>query len=325
MTLKKLAELANVSISTVSKAMSGSNEISTATKNNIIKYAKQTGCFEKYFKYKYDKHIIAVLCPEVKSAFYSSIITYLEEKITKNNSTMIISITNFDAKTESELISFYISSKRADAIIVIDAVSIIKNNEDIPIAVMNSLNDLRDIDCVNIDFASAVNDALFYFKQNGHKDIGFIGEQLTKDKLDYFTEAMKKNNLAIKNEFIIVSKKRFEEAGIDAMEQIFKLKNMPTAIFAAYDYIALGIIQYIRKHNKTVPDDFSLIGVDDISFSSHLNIKLTTIKVNTQEICDLILDLIYKKINNKFYKLRQNITVRSELIIRDSVKNINKS
>jgi DNA-binding LacI/PurR family transcriptional regulator len=97
---------------------------------------------------------------------------------------------------------------------------------------------------------------------------------------------------------------------------------MPTAIFAAYDYIALGIIQYIRKHNKTVPDDFSIVGVDDISFSSHLNIELTTIKLNTQEICDLILDLLYKKINNKFYKLRQNITVRCDLIIRDSVKNI---
>ena len=67
MTIQKLAKLAGVSAGTVSKAFSGSSEIPEKTRNHIFEVAKQNNCFEKYYKIKYSKKVVAVICPEVKS------------------------------------------------------------------------------------------------------------------------------------------------------------------------------------------------------------------------------------------------------------------
>ena len=106
------------------------------------------------------------------------------------------------------------------------------------------------------------------------------------------------------------------------MQQIYALEKKPTAILCAYDYIALGAMDCIKDHNQSVPNDFSIIGVDDISFSSHNNVNLTTIRPNFQGVCDIAIDLIVKKINEKSYCIRQTVNVRGELIIRSSVKDL---
>lgn len=323
MSMLKISQLAGVSKSTVSKAMSDSSEISEETKKKVIKAAKELGMFEKYYKGNFSKKVIAVITPELTSEFYSSSIEYLDKLISQRNAVMTVSLSNFNAKTESELLSFYLTKGRADGIIVLDAFSKIKYNAAVPIAVLNSLKEQKNVDCVNTDFLSPIIEAIHHFKINGHKKIGFVGESLTQDKYEYFIHAMKEHNLEINNDYIIISKYRFETAGFLAMEKLFERKDRPTTILAAYDYIALGIIQSIRSRGFNVPDDFSVIGIDDISLNTYYNISLTSIKSNKTEICDLITELLFKKIENKYYRMIQNITIKGELIIRNSVKKIN--
>jgi LacI family transcriptional regulator len=231
-----------------------------------------------------------------------------------------ILISNFNSKTETELISLCLLKNRADGIIVLDAFSKINNNAEIPIIVINSVKEQKNIDCVSTDFYNSIFETIYQFKINGHKKIGFIGETLTQDKYDFFVRAMKEHNLEINENYIEISKYRFETAGYLAMEKLFEKKEQPTAILAAYDYIALGMLQSIRAHGKKVPEDFSIIGIDDISFDSFDNISLTSIKTNVSEICDIALQLLFKKIENKYYKIIQNITVKGTLILRNSVK-----
>lgn len=322
MSIVKISQQAKVSKSTVSKVMSDSSEISEETKKKVINAAKELGLYEKYYKGKFSKRIIAVITPEVTSEFYNSTIEYLETKISQHNAVITVSLSNFNAKTESELIAFYLSKGRADAIIVLDAFSKIKNNAAVPIAVLNSLKEQPYVDCVNTDFLSPIIEAIYHFKINGHKKIGFIGESLTQDKYEYFEHAMKEHNLEINKDYIIISKYRFETAGFLAMEKLFEREDRPTAILAAYDYIALGMIQSIRARGYNIPDDFSIIGIDDLSLNSYYNISLTSIKSNKTEICDLILELLFKKIENKYYRIVQNITIKGNLILRNSVKKI---
>jgi len=104
-----------------------------------------------------------------------------------------------------------------------------------------------------------------------------------------------------------------------AMEELLKSEDRPTAVFAAYDYIALGAIRSIQAHGMSVPADFSVIGIDDIDLGPLYNFSLTTIKTNAAEICDIALELLFKKIENPYYKILQNITVKSRLKIMDSV------
>ncbi len=322
MNIQKLASLAGVSPGTVSKAFSGSTEISEKTKNIIFEIAKQNNCFEKYNKLKYSKKVVAVICPEVKSEYYCSMVSYIEKQLCKQGVMMVLSISEFSAQKEEELISYHLSCKNADGIIIIESSSDIKYNKDIPIIVINSIKETHDVDCINTDFYSAIVDAVALLKQKGHTDIAYIGEELAKDKQEFFEKAMRVQRLPIKKEFIFEEKERFESAGYKAMERIYKLSSRPTAILAAYDYIALGAIQCIRDHGENVPDNYSIIGIDDISFASHRNVNLTSIKSNIEEICNMALELLMKKINVKSFSLRQHISVRGELINRSSVKDI---
>ena len=67
MTLRELAALTNYSVSTVSKAFHGAEDISESTREEIFAVAREYGCFGKYYKDKYQKKIIAVICPELRS------------------------------------------------------------------------------------------------------------------------------------------------------------------------------------------------------------------------------------------------------------------
>ncbi len=322
MTIQKLAKLAGVSAGTVSKAFSGSSEIPEKTRNHIFEVAKQNNCFEKYNKIKYSKKVVAVICPEVKSEYYCSIVSYIEKELAKQGVMMVLSISEFSAEKEEELISYHLSCKNADGIIVIESNSEIKYNKDIPIVAINSIKATNDVDCINTDFYSGINDAIALLKQNGHVAIGYIGEELAKDKQTFFERAMRAHGLCINNDFIINGKERFESAGYIAMDTIYALETRPTAILCAYDYIALGAIQCIKDHGENVPENYSIIGIDDISFSSHKTVNLTSIKTNIEEVCNMALELLIKKIHVKTFSIRQHVSVRCELVNRSSVKEI---
>lgn len=322
MNIKKLSILAGVSPATVSKAFNGAKDIGEETKQKIFAIAKQYNCFEKYNKVKYPKKVVAVICPEVKSEFYTNLVSYIKKVLNKLGIIMVLSISEFSAEKESELISYHLTCKNADGILVLGAHSKIKYNKDIPIVDICSSPKTQEIDCVNMDLSGAINDAVLLLKNNGHKDIGYIGEKLTNRRKLYFEQALLDHNLEINPDFIVVSEKRFNQAGYDAMQKIYSLEKRPTAIFCAYDYIALGAMDCILEHNESVPENFSIIGIDDISFSSNNNVNLTTIRPNIEEICNIAIDLLVKKINEKSFSVRQNINVRGELVNRASIKNL---
>ena len=108
MNLTKLAKLANVSVSTVSKAFADSEEISHATKQMIFDLAREHGCFEKYYKPHYAKKLIAVICPEILGLHYTQMATYFEREINASGGTMALSVSNFSAKAQQELLDYYI-------------------------------------------------------------------------------------------------------------------------------------------------------------------------------------------------------------------------
>lgn len=323
MTLEKIAKTAGVSVSTVSKALSESKEISEKTKKRVFDAAKKLGCFEKYYKPKYHKPVIALICPEIKSSFYASIASKLEKALDRREASMVLSITNFSLQTCSELIKYHANFAHTDGIIVIDEVSDIVG-VDIPIVAF-SHQESKFADCIAIDIQSAIDDAIAYLKHLGHKKIGFIGEALTESKLKNFYLAMQKASLSINEDYIIISSKRFEDAGYECMDRLLLNTNYPTAIVAAYDNIAIGAIMRMRESGLDVPNNFSIIGMDDIAFDSYFDVPLTSIGLRSDDLCEICLDLIFKKLKNKYFKAKQKIIVQSELVLRESVKDIRKN
>ena len=314
MTMKELAKLANVSLSTVSKAFHDTFDVSTETKEHIFELAKQYGCYEKYYKGKYQKKIIAIICPELESAYYNAYVEKLQKLIKKHDGIALISSYDFETESQEELLDYYISHLKVDGVFVLGMKAPLKKGYDIPVIAL--LSDSRNIkDSISVDLASAIQDALAYLNGLGHQNILFSGEALTRSKEKYFLKSAENFSGTYRT---VCSAYRFEHAGEDCAEQILALPDKPTAIVCAYDNIAIGLIRYLTSHGYSVPEDFSVIGMDNNHASQYMEHSLTSIDSNPDEVCSIAWDLLSKKLQNSYYKLSQRIIVTGRLIIRES-------
>ena len=138
-----------------------------------------------------------------------------------------------------------------------------------------------------------------------------------------FVKALENNEIEVNNNYIYESDQRFEKAGYDAAIKIFESEDRPTAVLAAYDEIAMGLIHKLNKEGISVPDDISVIGINDIFYASFAQIPLTTVQVYKHQQGVEAVRLLYDKILKKSNEL-QKFVVGYRLIIRDTVKNLNK-
>lgn len=317
-TMTRLAKLAGVSQSTVSKAFSDSSEISEKTRQHIFEVAKEHGLFDKYNKNKFAKKVIAVICPEINSDYYNTFTSILDLEITKNGGIMAISVSNFEAEREKELFSYYVSYCGVDGIILIHPHADIQNPFRIPAVALSPQKKSENIETLNLDFTSAIENAVLYLKEMGHTQIGFAGEALTKGKMERFQNALRKAGLPVEDKWTKVSHQRFEEAGVEIAKAWLAEGTLPTAILAAYDYIAIGIMKELKEHGIRIPEDVSVIGMDDIAVAPYLETSLSSIRTYTVEACQKAVELIMKKTENQYYNSYQNITIAAEFIPRNS-------
>lgn len=225
MNLETLAKLAEVSVGTVSKAFSGSKEISEDTKDRIFALAKEHGCFDKYNKNRFEKKVVAVLCPEIKSEYYTTIATLLERQITSHGGIMLLSTTEFSEEREMTLFSYYASYCKADGIITINQSAAIDNTFHVPaVAILPTGNAVKskNIDCIVSDKPNAIEQAIAYLKGLGHTQIGFVGEYLTMAKLDSFKTALRKCGLSVEERFVGIS-----ENALKKPERISWTRGLP--------------------------------------------------------------------------------------------------
>ena len=321
MTLKELAALSNVSVSTISKAFSYSKGVSEETREQIFKIARDHGCYEQFHKGKYFKKLIAVICPEITSENYHRIVTYLSALISDMGATMIISISNFDASTEEAMFSYHAYYQKVDGIIIIGGYAPLRDDHIVPSALIRTSScDTGTINSIHCTPSIAVDETIEYLMKMGHRKIAFIGEPLTHKKANLFRSGMKKYALPIREEYIVNSEERFEMGGYCAMEKLLALDDRPTAIVFGYDYMALGAIKCVKDHGLSVPEDFSFVGMDNIRLLPFLDTPLTSISIHYKTQCELAVEMLKKKMKNIYHS--ENHVLQSNLIKRESVKNL---
>lgn len=317
MTMKEFARIANVSVSTVSKAFHNADDISPETKEYIFSLAREHGCFGKFYKGKYHKKIIAIICPELEGNYYSCFLNHLKNLIESSGSICVISTDDFNTSKQAELIEYYSSYLRVDGLIVFSLKAPLKKGYDIPIVSLFHTAD-SGIDSVQIDMAAAIHDAVTTLTEMGHLNIAFIGEKLTRGKAEYFKKET--TDIGLSDKMLYESPKRFEAAGADGVKALIDTNLNFSAIICAYDHIAFGAIKQLKKMGFSVPQDVSVIGIDNIHTSEWTETSLTSIDVYPEEVCRIVWDLMEKKLKNKYFKSHQNITISPRIIIRESIK-----
>lgn len=315
MTVRELAKLANVSPSTVSKAFSGAKDIGEKTRNEIFRIAKENGSFTKFSKDKFGKKVYGIICPEISSGLYCGYITELQKHISESGAFSIISGDDFDAQKQEELIDYYISYTKVDGLFIVHQRQPLKRGYDTPVvSILTDFDTMQD--AIYLDIISPVQDAVFQLHNLGHEKIAFLGENHTEDRKKAFCKAAR---LPFDDELVFTSQFRFQKAGEDGVRQILK-KGIPcTAFVCAYDEIAVGAIQELKKQGYSVPDDFSVIGADNTSLAEYSQTPISTMGGDTQEICRLAWELMKRKEENKYYRSKKRIMLKSQLILRETV------
>ncbi len=316
MTMRELAKLANVSVSAVSKAFHDANDVSAETKAHIFEIAKKHGCYGKFYKGRFSKKVIAIICAELNSGHYSDFVTRLQQFIERSGNIAVVSSDHFDADTQEELIDYYASYIHVDGIFVFGLKTNVKRGYDIPIVALFSSVDTT-VDSVRINMEGAMRDAFDLLYKLGHRNFAFIGEKLTKSTSELF-DRIGKGYKDI-SAHMICTPERFQLSGESGIKQLLAQNNRITAIICAYDEIAFGAIKELKRNGISVPEDISVIGIDNIHATAYTETSLTTIDMNPDEICMIAWDLLQKKQENKYYKNRQEIVLSSKLIVRESV------
>ncbi|MBR2376616.1 MAG: LacI family DNA-binding transcriptional regulator [Clostridia bacterium] len=299
MTLSKLAKLANVSVSVVSKAFSGRDDISEHMREHVFEVAKKHGCFQQFYHARYDKPVIAVIIPEAISKYYIRYIQKLKEEIELNGYTMLLSISNFDPELIKELTNYYVVHSKVDGLIVIDEnFSPSFNPADFKTAIVTISSNKYSFSGTHIvkSNVNGIHDAISYLYENGHKNIGFIGEFLTENKQKAIEKELSNFNLNIIKDWFFSSSLRFEEAGKKGIETIYSKKGeKPTAIIGAYGYITQGILSKLKELNISVPNDVSVISLNNEPSPISSEMDVSFVSSNIDNLCTMAIEILNEK------------------------------
>ncbi len=315
MTMRELAEMAGVSVSTVSKAFAGSREISVAQRERIFALARETGCFEKYNKASFDKKVIAVIGSEFQSPYYAHQLSMLEKEIQKHGGLMVTGCYNFDEEAKRCLITYFVQYAKVSGIIVYGTLPPTFENN-LPTVVIGR----SDVcDSISLSWRASIQNTIALLLENGHRDIAFIGEGYTSIKRNEFLKIMRQYGLPVRQEYIVETKERFEQAGYIAMNQLLALERVPTAVFAAYDSIAIGAMKSVYEHGLKIPEDISIVGMDDIKSNPYFDVPLTSITSDNEDLCEIVVDMLYDRIEKGNEAKIKTVSVSAELVQRNSV------
>ncbi len=190
------------------------------------------------------------------------------------------------------------------------------------------LEDVKGIQAnvVAIDNLKAIKKAVKYLIDNGHKKIvhfaGPHGSSHTEERIEGFRYAFSESPLVFSEDMIVPIGSRHEESYGRTMK-FFSNKNRedyPTAIVCFNDQQALAVIDAMKELGIRVPDDISIIGIDDIDYAKVFPPPLTTIRAPQLEIGRRAAEILIRNIESSSVLPPERVVLETELIIRESAR-----
>ena len=327
-TLKELAEIAGVSVSTVSKALNDSNDIGDDTKQRIVDLASTYGYNKNTKKRKAllnEGPKIAIIYSDITSNYYSRLIEMFDNHIAEMNGVMVMGSARFATKRIIDLCRYFEACDSVDGIICVSPFNVFGDipQFSIPMVGLSYPSfETHPYDYICVNDGVGIDEGIAVFKKHGHKKIAFLSEKLTPHRLDFFLDSMERLGLKVDQSLIRVSDLRFEQAGVEMMNDIIEKGNIPTAVFAAYDDIAVGAAKAIYEAGLKIPEDISIAGVDNTMCMLDEHHMLASVNCHMEEQVDIAVSMLMKKVENPDFKVIQNVNLRTSFVERNTIADI---
>jgi len=326
-TIYDVARLAGVSTATVSRALNGTGQIAPATLATIEAAVEELGYHPNTVARSLvtkSTHTIALLLPDITNPFYAALVRGIQEAAFGHGRTMLLCTTEGDAEREEHYLRL-LQAKQVDGALVdglvLPADRIAGFVEDgFPIVCLDRDIDSRSIPLVQVDNHVGGFRATKHLLSLGHKHIahvkGAAGLRLSEERLEGFWAAHEHQRL-VPSASLIVEGSFTEESGYQAARGLLEAKRRFTAVFAANDLSAIGVMRAAAEAGMRVPQDLSVVGFDDIRLASYTTPPLTTIRQPAERIAQRATELLMDLTEGKKVEVGRHL-LEPELVVRES-------
>jgi LacI family transcriptional regulator len=292
-TIKDVAREAGVSVATVSRVFNQSAVVSEVTRRNVREVAERLNYWPNAVARSLITNrtqAIGVLLPDLFGEFYSEILRGMDCTARKSGLHLLVSSSHADA---DELVAALRTIRgRIDSLIVmapdIDARSAIRATAAaLPLVLIAPESGFDGHDTIAIANQKGAHTVVRHLTALGHRRVATVtGPARNADarqRLDGYRAAVREagaehsSALEIPGDFT-------ERSGYEAVPRILKLHPRPTAVFAANDYMAIGVMGALSDAGLRVPEDLAVVGFDDIPMARYLNPSLTTVHVDAYRL-----------------------------------------
>ena len=292
-TLKDIAKIAKVSITTVSKALADHPDISNKTKANIIRICDEVNYVPNSIASNLRKNrsnLVGVIISDNANPYYASFLKAVEAELSKYKYFTVVFSTNGDEEKELAFLNELRSMQVAGVIITPTSKKSVDflRSRHIPFVIAHRYVDINKDNYVIADDEQAGYLATkAILENNTSKEIIFLGNRISfssvRDRLDGYFRALKEAGIE-KNENNVYYDLLTNEDGYVAALGIIKKYKRPYSIVCYSDYIAFGVLKALYEENVEVPREARVVGIDNTSLFTFAHPMLTTVDIPKDKI-----------------------------------------
>ncbi len=328
-TIRDVARQAGVSHQTVSRVINASEDVTPETRSRVSAAIAELGYRPNAIARSMARgqtHTLACISPNLTDYTFASIIEGAEIEA-RRLGYFLLSSSARDAESFKELIDELVGHRRVDGLLVMNPYADERYQlvpAAFPAVFVGAHSRGEQVCSVCLDDESVAYNATCYLIESGHRRIGMItgpmAEDCSMDRMVGFQKALEQHQVTFLPELMLEGDWS-ASSGHAALMQLAGNRDLPTAIFVQNDRMAMGVLRAARDLNLNVPEQLSVISVDDMPLTQHLDPPLTTMRQDMPRIgleAARILIHTLEGANDQ----RCQLKLPAELVVRQSVKKI---
>lgn len=334
-TIRDVAKKAGVSYTTVSRVLNNKNEITEETRKRVQEAMDELGYAPNPIARSLatnQTHELGFIVSDITNPFLADVARGIQRYAWEYGYSVTIIMTDSNQEMELEAIKFLID-RRADGIIITPPETDANNFEILKQAKKGHRFVLigRHVEHENVSFVSTSTatgeyNATKYLISLGHRRIAHIQASLRmgygRGKVSGYKKALEEAGIPFDPHLVVPSGFLSIEYGEKACEELLKLPQIPTAITATNDLVAIGALNAIKNAGLRVPDDISVVGFDDIIYAKNTRPPLTTVSQPALRLGTIAAHTLLQSMQSKPYE--KETILDCELVVRESTGPVKK-
>ena len=327
--IRTVAALAKVSIATVSRTINASPAVSEKLAQRVWQAIEQLNYFPNTHARSLvsgRSRILGIIVENITNPFFPELIASFEEIAVANGYEILVSSTNSNAQQLTNCVRRMLERK-------VEGVAVLTFGGEEPVLDQLEIHNMPIVLCefhlkdpkvstILLDYSAGIHAAVAHLVQLGHTRIGFLAGPHTLHsaitRLNNFQQTMRESNLKVHKDWIIECDHTLK-GGVAGFDKLMALKTRPTALICSNDMTAIGVLRAVYMAGLRVPEDLSVIGLDDIDFAEFTLPPLTTIRLSRVELARAAFDALRLQAEEATNPtIQREFLVSTSLIVRGS-------